>query len=80
MKTIDDVNLYTWFMDRELEFTPNHFVTSKTPITDDSKIWILEKLSGRFSVCSNAKSSFFTTMYPSFEDPKEALFYELTWG
>lgn len=81
MKTIDDVNLYTWFMERELNFTPGHFVTSKTPLTDESKIWIFEKLSGRFAASNhNQSGGFFGVMYPSFEDPKEALFYELTWG
>ena len=79
MKTIDDVNLYTWFMERELNFAPGHFVASNTPLTDESKIWIFEKLSGRFSVSTSA-NGFFGAQMPSFEDPKEALFYELTWG
>jgi hypothetical protein len=78
MKTIEDINLHTWFMDRELEFVPSHFVTSNTKLTDDSKIWILEKLTGRFAITSS--EGFFGSMTPAFEDPKEALFYELTWG
>ena len=80
MKTIDDINLHTWFMQRELDFTPSHFVTSKTPVTDESKLWILEKLSGRFSLMASQGSVIFGARCPSFEDPKEALFYELTWG
>lgn len=79
MKTIDDINLHTWFIDRELEFTPNHFVTSNVPVTDEAKEWILEKLTGRFSLTTSTKG-FFGSHFPSFEDPKEALFYELTWG
>lgn len=79
MKTIDDINLHTWFMERELDFIPSHFVTSSTPLTDDAKRWILEKLTGRFSVTSSS-NGFFGSYTPSFEDPKEALFYELTWG
>lgn len=79
MKTLDDINLHTWFIDRELDFTPSHFVTSSTPLRDDAKSWILEKLTGRFSVVSSA-SGFFGSQSPAFEDPKEALFYELTWG
>lgn len=78
MKTIDDINLHTWFIDRELDFVPPHFVTSKTPLTDESKLWILEKLTGRFAVLGSA--DFFSKLFPAFEDPKEALFYELTFG
>jgi hypothetical protein len=78
MKTIEDINLHTWFMDRELDFVPSHFVVSKTALTVDAKIWILEKLTGRFSITAN--EGFFGSLSPAFEDPKEALFYELTWG
>lgn len=78
MKTLDDINLYTWFMDRELDFVPSHFVTSKTALTDDSRLWILEKLTGRFAITGT--EGFFGSLTPSFEDPKEAVFYELTWG
>ena len=77
-KTIEDINLHTWFMNRELAFAPSHFVVSKTPITDESKIWIQEKLSVRYSMC--AIENAFLEYAPSFEDPKEAMFYELTWG
>ena len=78
MKTIEDINLHTWFMDRELDFVPPHFVVSKTPLTEDSKLWILEKLIGRFSIVGT--EGFFGSLSPAFEDPKEAVFYELTWG
>ena len=78
MKTIDNINLHTWFVDRELNFSPKHFVVSKTPITDKSKIWIQEKLSGRYAMAPI--ESAFMEYAPSFEDPKEAMIYELTWG
>jgi hypothetical protein len=77
-KTIKDINLHTWFMNRELPFAPTHFVVSTTPITDESKIWIQEKLSGRYAM--GAIENAFLEYAPSFEDPKEAMFYELTWG
>jgi hypothetical protein len=77
-KTIEDINLHTWFMNRELGFAPDHFVVSTTPITDESKIWIQEKLSGRYAMAPIENA--FMEYAPSFEDPKEALFYELTWG
>ena len=78
MKTIDDINLHTWFMERELDFVPSHFVVARTALTDDAKLWILEKLTGRFSM--TGREGFFGSLAPAFEDPKEALFYELTWG
>lgn len=81
-KTIEDINLYTWFTDRELDFTPEHFVETTTPISDNSKIWILEKLTGRFSIGpgQETRAGFLLDLVPYFEDPKEAVFYELTWG
>jgi hypothetical protein len=82
--TIDPV---TWFTERELKHTPKHFIISKTPLTVDGKIWILNKLKGRFSITfaedANAMDDFlvFHSMgNPAFEDPKEAIFYELTWS
>jgi hypothetical protein len=78
MKTIEDINLHTWFVHRELNFSPSHFVVSKTPITDESKIWIQEKLSGRYAMGGIENS--FLEYAPSFEDPKEAMMYELAWG
>lgn len=77
-KTIEDINLYTWFMNRELDFAPNHFVVSNTQLTTESKIWIQEKLSGRYATVS--LENIFLGQTPAFEDPKEAMFYELTWG
>ena len=76
-KTIEDINLYTWFMDREVNPCPEHFVKSNTELSEDSKLWIYEQLSGRFSL---GGSSFFMGQTPAFEDPKEAMMYELTWG
>jgi hypothetical protein len=78
MKTIEDINLHTWFVHRKLNFSPSHFVVSKTPITDESKIWIQEKLSGRYAMGGIENS--FLEYAPSFEDPKEAMMYELAWG
>lgn len=78
MKTIDDLNLSQWFIDRELDFTPAHFTVAKTPITDGARAWILEKLVGRFSMTGG--NGFAIKQYPAFEDPKEAVFYELAWA
>lgn len=78
MKTIDDINLDTWFVDRELPVAPDHFVKTTAPISPEAKEWILEKLHGRFA--ASMSLSGFIDVCPAFEDPKEAVFYELTWG
>ena len=79
MKTIEDINLNQWFMNRELSFVPNHFVRATTPVTSESKAWIIEKLRGRYSYFYTVNSTFGDAI-PAFEDPKEVVIYELTWG
>ena len=78
-KTINDLNLYQWFTKRELHYAPPHFITSKTPTNPESYRWIREKLTGRYCIVG-ANGGMFDRKFPSFEDPKEALFYELTWS
>ena len=74
----------TWFSDRELHYTPKHFVVTSHPCTSESKQWVLDKLSGRFSVTypivSNSIIELITPSCISFEDPQEAVFYELKWS
>ena len=77
----------TWFSERELLYTPKHFIITKHEFTLESKQWVLDKLSGRFSVApyndEHVEDSFlmlFTTGHLAFEDPQEALFYELKWS
>ena len=79
----------SWFSHRELPFAPVHFVVTKTPITLESKLWILDKLRGRFSIVATPVPLDFTqpliilntsSEVPAFEDPKEASLYELTWS
>ena len=74
----------TWFSDRELHYTPKHFVVTSHPCTSESKQWVLDKLSGRFSIAyPTVSSSLIELMTPSciaFEDPQEAVFYELKWS
>lgn len=82
MSLLENINLNTWFSERELKLPPAHFVISKTALTTESHYWIVNTLSGRYSiVMSNVSSlSFATELYPAFEDPKEAVFYELAWS
>ena len=77
-----------WYANRELTYTPKHFVISSTPLTSESKVWILNKLAGRFSVVKWSEETDDTLLSifsevearPAFEDPKELVFYELTWS
>ena len=77
-----NINLHTWFCDRELNFCPKHFVMASTPITEESKQWILERLTGRFYLQTHGAGTytFARDEIPYFEDPTEATLYELTWS
>lgn len=81
----NEINPQVWFGSRELDFTPKHFVLAKTKLSIESKTWILNKLSGRFSLVQYTDDStdFFITgdsCFPAFEDPAEAVLYELYWS
>jgi len=73
------INLHTWFQEREMEHCPIHFVQANTPISIESKIWILERLKGRFFIEQTISFSD-NSHVPWFEDPEEATLYELTWS
>jgi hypothetical protein len=77
-----EIDPYIWFADRELNFSPKHFILSSTPLTIESKQWILDNLKGRF--CIVKTNDFFLIDYYlgniAFEDPKDATFYELKWS
>lgn len=75
IKTIDDINLHTWFVERELNFLPEHFILVKIPVEPEAREWIIEKLQGRYTIVST-----FPDFYPAFEDPKEAVLYQLSWS
>lgn len=91
---VSGVNLFTWYTNRELDFVPQHFVFSQTLYYPTSKSWVLESLVGRFAITkTDPHLAQFKT--PSdlvfdgnhsneyrigFEDPKEAVFYDLVWS
>jgi hypothetical protein len=85
---MQEINPYFWYNERKLDFTPNHFVVTKTPVTDQSLVWVYNALSGRFSITNIHENSdvltsvilFYQTINIAFEDPKEAMLYELTWS
>jgi hypothetical protein len=76
------IDPYIWFGSRELDFYPKHFILSSTPLTINSKQWVLDNLKGRF--CIVKTNDFFLIDYYlgniAFEDPKDATFYELKWS
>lgn len=72
---IDNINLATWYIERLLPFTPVHFKRSNTKLTISNMSWIYQSCTGRFSVTVDKGK-----LYPCFEDPKEAMIYELRWG
>jgi hypothetical protein len=84
---VKEINLYAWFGQRELDYCPKHFVKANTPLTQERRLWILEKLQGRF-YCQQIKNIDLRTLLddivemsvPYFEDPQEAILYELTWS
>lgn len=78
-----DVDPIVWFSQRQVEYPPAHFIKTTTPLTNESKQWVLNNLRGRFSIIINV-SNFFSTLDSlgtiSFEDPSEATMYELRWS
>lgn len=76
-----NLNLYTWFMQRQLEFRPKHFIMASAEVSDEALDWILERLSGRFYIENMLPRGLYSQgrcVY--FEDPKEATLFELTWS
>lgn len=74
------INYETYFSQRELNFLPKHFVITNTPVSDESLRWIYEKLHGRFYLKNSKGNLFDFEKYPCFENPSEAVMYEITWS
>jgi hypothetical protein len=77
-----EIDPYIWFGKRQVNFHPKHFVLSDTLLTLDSKQWVLDNINGRF--CIVHTSQIFLVEYNlgniAFENPKDAMFYELKWS
>lgn len=73
-----------WYGQRKLDFEPAHFVRARTAITKKSSLWITDSLRGRYTLLpKNSEDDMMIdplNYIPSFEDPSEAVFYELTWS
>ena len=79
-----NINPLVWYSTRELKMTPPHFVQCNSPLTEDSLLWVMSKLQGRYTK-HNAEDDdddflFSTIQLISFEDPAEAMLYELRWA
>ena len=76
------IDPYVWFSKREVDFYPKHFVLATTPLTSESKQWVLDNLKGRY--CIVQTDQIFLVPYYlgniAFEDPADATFYELKWS
>ena len=78
-----EVNPQVWYGERELSHVPPHFIKSTTPLTNESLNWVNSKLIGRYSLSTYSEHQNFvfesrTNIY--FEDPGEAMMYELRWS
>ena len=80
------INLQTWFTERRLDILPEHFVVTTTPLDEKKHLWILENCTGRYYIGSKSNESnadwlsLFAEEFVFFEDPQEAVLYELTWS
>ena len=78
---IREIDPQSWFGTREIIGTiPKHFTKSTTPMTEESYIWVVKKLAGRFGTAIDVSSSYIDDNYIYFEDPKETMIYELRWS
>jgi hypothetical protein len=78
-----EIDPVVWFAERQLSYPPVHFVTVHTPLTEESRQWVLNKLRGRFAVTIDPADFMFnlgSLGCISFEDPKEATLFELKWS
>jgi folate-dependent tRNA-U54 methylase TrmFO/GidA len=79
-----DIDPLVWFGTRELKVIPKHFIRATTPATSESIMWVITKLTGRYSVGSYETIAMVLganlNQYIFFEDPAEAMIYELRWA
>lgn len=84
-----EINPLIWFGKREVSPTPKHFIKAPTPLSPTSKLWVMTKIKGRYSISHyyNDNEENFLSLLPDtskeyifFEDPKEVMLYELRWA
>jgi hypothetical protein len=86
------INPLLWFSEREIKtHVPPHFIKCESPLTEKSKLWVITRLQGRYSISVDTGSKeddnignitylFIDQEHIYFEDPAEATFYELRWS
>ncbi len=77
------VNPLKWFSQRRLDNIPPHFTRCFTPVqSDDAHSWVLSSLTGRYVTATGDTGTFMFTSDINiyFEDPAEAMLYELRWS
>ena len=74
-----DLDPLVWFGKREVEVVPKHFVRTTSPETRDSKNWVITSLKGRYGTI-RINHTLSWGSYFCFEDPAEAMMYELRWS
>lgn len=76
-------DILRWNVTRKVEIKPRHFILVNVPVTEESIIWIEETLVGRYHltiIYPDVTKVFLGSICPCFEDPEEALLYELRWA
>ena len=84
MREIDPL---VWFGKRRCDTIPRHFVKTTTPVTDEAKSWVTATLKGRYAITTVMEEGETLTFIELsdkvvfyFEDPAEAMIYELRWS
>jgi hypothetical protein len=77
------VDPVVWFAVRALDFAPVHFIHTTTPVTSESIQWVMNNLRGRYAIMNSYTDLFSQHSILgkiAFEDPSEAVMYELRWS
>lgn len=77
---LEDTNYLTYFESRSVDYEPFHFIKCTADVSHDSINWVLHNLNGRYFL--HEKKYFYSNdvSYVSFEDPREAAWYDLRWS
>ena len=78
-------NPQLWFGQRELDYIPPHFIKAISPLTPESKLWVISRLAGRYVISKTNiynGAFFMTDSHDSifFEENSDAVMYELRWS
>jgi hypothetical protein len=68
-----------WYTNRQLTLCPKHFIRCRAEVTTEAKFWVYENLIGRFYIGSDERNLFDPDII-YFEDPQEAMMFELRWS